>query len=256
MPEQTYKLTISYDGTNYCGWQSQPNGVAVQELIQKALSTILRQPLPLIGSGRTDAGVHALGQTAHFRTNVSLEKPRLLKSLNGLLPKDIRVLSVQQMPNSFHARYSAIGKTYRYHLRKDPVPNPFTRLYSHHVPFPLDMDLLHSAAKIFIGTHNFAAFANEAAAGSAAKNPVRTIYSLDIKTSDAEIILEIKGNGFLYKMVRNIVGTLLETARGKFPLEQIPLLFEKQDRRLVPKPAPASGLFLVNVAYPKSMEIL
>jgi len=251
MADPTYKLTISYDGTHYCGWQIQPNGVSIQELIQNALSTILRHEVAVIGAGRTDAGVHALGQVAHFRFNEKpLELSKILKSLNGLLPRDIRITGLQNVPSDFHSRYSAKTKTYRYYLHLDPVLDPFNRHFAHHVIHPFNRDALEIAKEHLIGTHDFTTFANEAHSGSAAKNPIRTIYSIDVHPTAKGIYLEFKGNGFLYKMVRNMVGTLLEIARGKMTPEEIPLLLEKKDRRLAAKAAPPTGLFLVDIEYP------
>jgi len=242
-----YKLTISYDGTSYSGWQVQPNAISIQSLIQDALTTALRTPTPLSGSGRTDAGVHALNQTAHFTADAPQDPRKLTHSLNGLLPPDIRIKKIEQVPDDFHARYSAKSKIYRYHLRL--AVNPFTRLYSYHLPFPLDITLLKKATHHFIGEHDFTSFSNEAHKGSAAINPIRNLMRLDILEKQDEIILEFEANGFLYKMVRNITGTLLDIARGKLPLENLPEIFAAKDRKKAAAAAPAHGLFLVNVIY-------
>lgn len=251
-----YKLTIAYDGTHYSGWQIQPNAVSIQQQIQDTLKIILRlDQITVIGSGRTDAGVHALGQIAHFRYQEKLDLNRLSLSLNGMLPRDIRIKKIEQVPLSFHAQYSAIGKEYHYHLYQDRVMDPFRRLYCWHMYSALDLDLLLQAAACFKGTHDFTSFANEAHAGSASKNPVRTIYRLDVKPVEGGLTLEFHGDGFLYKMVRNIVGTLVEVASHRKSLEHINYLFEVKDRRLAAMAAPPHGLFLVRVDYPPVNEI-
>lgn len=170
-------------------------------------------------------------------------------SLNGLLPPDIRVLEVQTAPDDFHARYSAKSKIYHYHLHLDRVMSPFLRLYRHHVHFPIDLEELRAAAQMFIGTHDFSAFANEAAAGAAAKNPIRTLARLDIVPQEGGLRLEFEGDSFLYKMVRNITGTLLDVCRGKIRREQIPEIFASKDRRMAGPAAPPQGLFLVKIDY-------
>lgn len=238
-----YKLIISYDGTNYCGWQVQSNGTSIQTLVQKALETSLRHPLDLTGSGRTDAGVHARGQTAHFDTPVSFSPNRLLISLNALLPPDIRILRIDPTETTFHARYSAKSKIYHYHLNR--AMDPFSRLYSHRVPGPCDLDLLKAAAAQFIGTHDFTSFANVKDIPNT--DTIRTIHRLDIVEHKNGIRLEFEGDGFLYKMVRNITGTLLDIASGK--PKDIPAILAAKDRRQAGQAAPPQGLFLMEVVY-------
>ena len=251
-----YKLLIAYEGTLYSGWQIQPNGTSIQAFLQKTLSIILRTPTQVIGSGRTDAGVHALGQVAHFITATSLNLPRVLSSLNGLLPSDIRVLSIEEAPLDFHARYSAIGKVYHYHLLISPVKDPFNRFYAYRVPYPVSLHVLKQAAASFVGTHDFTSFANEANRGSAAKNAVRTLKRLSILQKGAYICLELEADGFLYKMVRNIVGTLLDICSGKIALEEIPAIFQAKDRKKAGRSAPAHGLTLAEVHYEATSHAL
>jgi tRNA pseudouridine38-40 synthase len=251
-----YKLTIAYDGTVYCGWQVQPNGIAIQEVLQKHISTILRAEVALIGSGRTDAGVHALGQVAHFHFPQPIDLYRFHGSLNGLLPADIRVKSIDAAAPDFHARYSAIGKTYHYHLHLDRVQNPFLRLYSLHVREKISLPLLKEAAKHFVGTHDFTSFANEAHTGCAAHDAVRTMRRLDIVDEEGGVRLEFEADGFLYKMVRTIVGTLLEIAAGKHSIEDILEIFASKDRRRAGKAVAPHGLFLVKVDYTRAMPHL
>lgn len=243
-----YKLTISYDGTCYAGWQVQKNGQAIQPLVQKALQTVLRKAqIDLSGSGRTDAGVHAKGQTAHFDSVESFDAKRLLLSLNALLPLDIRVLSLEEVSSDFHARYSAKSKIYHYHLHLDPVLSPFTKLYSHQVLGPCDLSSLKEGASAFLGTHDFSAFAN--ATDKINRDGVRTLYRLDVVLQKGGCRLEFEGNGFLYKMVRNITGALLEIGAGKMVPGKIPLILASKDRKKAPAAAPAKGLFLMQVVY-------
>lgn len=248
-----YKLTIAYDGTEYSGWQIQPNGLSIQTLIENALSTILRTPTKVVGSGRTDAGVHAWGQTAHFITSSPFDSQKLLLSLNGLLPLDIRILEIVEVPSTFHARYSATSKIYHYRLHLDPIPDPFKRRYAYHVPHPVSLFLLKSAASLFIGTHDFTSFANEARRGSAAKDPIRSLYRLDLIEEAGGVRLEFEGDGFLYKMVRNITGTLLDVCAGKISLEQIPAILAAKDRKKAGRAAPPHGLSLMEVHYGRDM---
>jgi len=248
-----YKLSISYDGTRYGGWQIQPNATSIQTLIEKALKIVLRKSIKLIGSGRTDSGVHAEGQIAHFSFDGDLELSKLHHSLNGLLPDDIRIRRIDPVEVDFHARFSAKGKIYHYRIDRGKIKNPFTRLYAYHLPYPIDLDLLKEAAKAFVGKHDFTSFSNEAHRGSAAHDPVRTLFRLDIIERGNELVLEFEGNGFLYKMVRNITGTLLDMARGKIPLSDIEDIFAAKDRSRAGTTAPAHGLFLVDVRYDENL---
>jgi len=244
-----YKLTISYDGARYCGWQVQENAQSIQFLIQKSLQIALRHPLDLTGSGRTDAGVHARGQTAHFDSGVSFDPKKLRISLNALLPPEIRIVQIEPVHSSFHARYSAKAKIYHYHLHLDPILDPFIRHYRHQIFYPIDLDRLKKGAGFFLGTHDFTSFANQKETGSAAHNPIRTLYRLDVIEQKGGVRLEFEGNGFLYKMVRNITGTLLDIASGKIEPEQIPDIFAARDRRKAGHAAPPQGLFLMEVIY-------
>jgi len=250
-----YKLLLAYDGTYYGGWQVQPNAPSIQAHLQKAIQTFLNQELiRVIGSGRTDAGVHAVGQVAHFKSEQMIDLNRLRFSLNGLLPKDIRVKKIDHVLPSFHSQYSAIGKEYHYHLYLDPVMDPFRRLYCWHVLRRLDLELLQQAATLFVGTHDFTSFANESHLGSAARNAVRTLYRLDMHPTQGGIRLEFEGDGFLYKMVRNIVGTLIDVASLRKKIEEIQTIFAAKDRQLASSAAPPQGLFLMRVDYPEEVR--
>lgn len=249
MSQFNYKLLIAYDGTQYGGWQVQPNATSIQELIGEAIKTILQVPVTLIGSGRTDAGVHANGQVAHFKCDKELDLLRFLGSLNGLLPRDIRILDMEKVPLDFHSQRSAISKTYHYHLCLDRVQDPFCRLYSLHIREDIDIDLLKQAASHFVGKLDFTSFSNESAEGCAARNPVRTISRVEIVPEEHGLRIELEADGFLYKMVRNIVGTMLEVTRGKRDISEIPRIFAARDRRQAGQAAPAHGLFLHHVVY-------
>ena len=247
-----YKLTLAYDGTRYSGWQIQPNASSIQEHLQQCLKDFLRgNSAAVIGSGRTDAGVHALNQVAHFKTSLLCEPERLQRAFNGCLPRDIRVKKIEVAPPSFHAQYSAIGKTYHYHLYLDRVMDPFRQLYCWHVLRRLEIARLEEAAAQFVGTHDFTSFANEAHIGTASRDPVRTLYRLDIRPEEGGVRLECEGDGFLYKMVRNIVGTLVDVACGRLNVNEISRLFAARDRRSVGCAAPPQGLFLASVKYPE-----
>jgi len=244
-----YKLSLSYDGTNYSGWQIQPNGTSIQELLQNAITIATKEPVKVIGSGRTDAGVHAKRQIAHVVLAKPIDSFKFLGSINGILPPDVRLNAIEEIYNGFHACHSAKGKIYHYHLHLDKVACPFNKLYHWHVLEKIDLVTLQKAAACFIGEHDFTTFANEAHKGSAARNAIRTIERIDVVEQPGGIRLEFEGNGFLYKMVRNIVGTLVTTASGKRSVESITTLLTMKDRRLADNAAPPKGLFLMDVKY-------
>lgn len=240
-----YKLTIAYDGTHYCGWQVQANGTSIQSLVQKALETALRHPTDLTGSGRTDAGVHARGQTAHFDTDQ--DTSRLILSLNALLPPDIRIFRIDPVSSDFHARYSAKGKVYHYHLHLDPVADPFKKLYCHQVFGKFDLKRLKDGIFYFLGTHDFISFAN--VKEEIQTDTVRTIDRIDVVEEKGGIRLEFEGEGFLYKMVRNITGTLIDIAAGRMEPSDVEKILQQKDRKRAGMAAPAQGLFLHEVKY-------
>lgn len=250
MSVKQYKLTIAYEGTEFGGWQVQPNAISIQQKLQEAFKIITREDVPVTGSGRTDAGVHALAQVAHVPLKKTIDCYKTRASLNGLLPKAIRVLHIEEVSTDFHARYSAKRKCYHYHIDLDPVQLPFNRLYSWHIRGDFSIEGLQQAAKHFVGEHDFTSFANEAHQGSAANNPVRTLYRLDVFEKENGIRLEFEANGFLYKMVRNIVGTLVEVGKGKLSPDQIPQILKEKRRCSAGQAAPPQGLFLAFVDYP------
>jgi tRNA pseudouridine38-40 synthase len=244
-----YKLTISYDGTNYFGWQIQKEKTTIQDEIQKAIKIILKEDIKITAAGRTDTGVHANGQVAHFTSSNSFDLNKFIYSLNCLLKDDIRVLKIEEVDLSFHARYSAISKIYRYHITLKKIENPFSRLYCYRPNQILDLDLMKKGINYLLGKHDFRSFANKQNMGSAKNKPVKTIKRIDLIENQDEIILEFEGDGFLYKMVRNIVGTLLDVSAKKIPLEAIESILKSQDRRKASQPASAKGLFLEKIIY-------
>lgn len=239
------KLTIQYDGTKYCGWQKQPNSSGIQGTIEYAIYEITREKVNIIGSGRTDAGVHALGQVANFKTNSNIPAARIPDALNAKLPKDISIIDCQEVSDDFHSRYSATGKIYRYLIYNKPYRSPLYKDISYHVRYDLDIQKMRVEAQSLLGTHEFKGFMSS---GSSVKDTVRTIHNISIEESGDLIALEVEGNGFLYNMVRIIVGTLVDIGRGRIdkPLEEI---IASQDRGEAGHTAPAHGLFLKKVHY-------
>lgn len=239
------KLTIQYDGTKYCGWQKQPNSSGIQGTIEYAIYEITKEKVNIIGSGRTDAGVHALGQVANFKTNSNIPAARIPDALNAKLPKDISIIDCQEVSDDFHSRYSATGKIYRYLIYNKPYRSPLYKDISYHVRYDLDIEKMRVEAQSLLGTHEFKGFMSS---GSSVKDTVRTIHNISIEESGDLIVLEVEGNGFLYNMVRIIVGTLVDIGRGRIdkPLEEI---IASQDRGEAGHTAPAHGLFLKKVHY-------
>lgn len=245
----TYKLTLAYDGTHYVGWQVQSNGVSIQSVLQSKLELIQKAPVNVTGAGRTDSGVHASGQTAH----VQFEKPwdlyRLKHALNSMLPSDIRVIEIEEMHESFHARYSATGKIYTYHFCLEQVQNPFRCRYAWHLPYPsFSLDKMEEGAQKLLGTHDFKGFACTSANGIAARDSIRTLKCIEIVPGE-EIAVHFEGDGFLYKMVRNLMGTLVDIGRGARPLAIIDQVFSEKERVFAGQAAPAKGLCLRRVLY-------
>lgn len=242
-------MRIAYDGTLWGGWQVQQNAPSIQAEIERVLRLLLQMPITLHGSGRTDAGVHALGQVAHFTLPKVIKTDKICASLNQLLPPTIRVLSLEEAPAEFHARYSATSKIYHYHLYLDPIRDPLKRLYAYHVPHPVDVSLLRQAASYFVGTHDFSSFANVT---GTTRDAIRTVYRIEIIDEPGGVILAFEGSGFLYKMVRNLVGTLLDVCTGKIAQRDLPAILAAKDRKRAGRAAPPQGLFLVSVQYPSA----
>lgn len=242
------KAVVSYDGTNFAGYQSQPGMRTVQSEIDKALVKIHKnKQAHAVASGRTDAGVHANGQVIHFDTPLSLPLDRWQMALNVLLPTDIRIVGAEYVDESFHARYSATGKTYIYKWSFSEVHSPFERNYSVHLGnWKLDVKKMQEAAVYLIGTHDFTSFCSSKTATS---NKVRTVNVLTVEKQDDLLIMTIEGNGFLYNMVRTIAGMLLAVGKGWDSPSDVKRILELKDRTAAGKTAPAHGLYLNNVTY-------
>jgi tRNA pseudouridine38-40 synthase len=244
---RTIKLTVSYDGTDYVGWQRQGKGTSVQGCIEEALSAIAGAPVTLHGAGRTDAGVHAVGQVASARIETPLEDERIARALNAHLPETIRIVGVDTVPDAFHARFSALSKTYEYRIWNARVVPPFVRQYAWHRIEPLDVDLMQEASAAIPGTHDFAAFRSSR---SVNHTTIREIAAAVWRRGDGSmLIFEISGKGFLRYMVRSLVGTLVEIGRRQRPVEDIARLLVEPDRSAAGRTAPARGLFLMKVDY-------
>jgi tRNA pseudouridine38-40 synthase len=241
-----YRITLAYDGTNYRGWQVQPEQPTIQGVLQECLAAMAGHPVNVVGAGRTDAGVHAHAQVAHFQLNPSIPTDGLLRGLNSLLPEDIRIREADPAPDGFHARYDARSKTYCYFLDRSRVASPFRSRFTHHYPHRLDAENMQRACKNFVGRRDFAAFC---AAASEVKTTERECTVSRLSEEGNELVYEIAANGFLHHMVRNIVGTLLEVGRGKLVPDDIENLIESRDRRLSGPTAPARGLHLMRVEY-------
>ena len=241
------KLLIEYDGTNYHGWQVQPDVLTVQEVIEEKIEVMTRQRVPLIGSGRTDAGVHALGQVANFRTTSSIPVEGFHRGLNSLLPSDIVIQSVEEVDFQFHAQYGAKRKTYRYVILKRELPSALFRNYSWHLPVRLNISAMEEATQILLGKKDFSSFQG---ADADTEDPVREVFQAGWSVKDLEFLhFTIEADGFLKHMVRNIVGTLVEVGKGKASAEEFRQILSARDRRQAGMTAPARGLFLVEVKY-------
>jgi tRNA pseudouridine38-40 synthase len=279
---QTWKLTLAYDGTDFSGWQTQPGERTIQGELQAALRRITGEsPLPQ-GSGRTDAGVHALGQVASFELQARVPPENLQLALNRTLPAAIRIIETRTVANTFHARHSALAKTYEYRVFRQPVCPPFLARYVHACPWPMDLELLQRSARLFEGEHDFLSFAatdpDLASRKRAAnqepgqdlnapgfpetigkKGAIRTIFSSNWEQGDWDqdrsecgqlFIYRVRGSGFLHHMVRNLVGTMLDVGRGHLDIEKIPSILAARSRAAAGPTAPAQGLFLKSVEYP------
>lgn len=255
------KLTLEYNGTNYCGWQVQrsPQKKSIQETIEKTLRKILQEKVKLIASGRTDAGVHALAQVANFKTTSSISLDKLQRALNGILPHDIAVTKVEDVPPDFHARFNAKSKVYRYTILNGPHRSALLGDKVYFYPYPLDIRLMQRVSRCLLGKHDFKAFC---ASSSSAKDTVRTIKRITVKKlpyplyalrymlkESPLIIIDIEADGFLYNMVRVIVGTLIEIGRAKFPPGSLRKALLSGDRKFTGPTLPPSGLCLLEVKY-------
>jgi len=240
------KLIVEYDGTNYAGWQRQDNALSVQEVLETALGKLLQSPVRVTGASRTDAGVHALGQSVHFDTESRIPPEKYAYALNTLLPRDVRVRLSRQVADDFHARFSTKGKRYRYRIYQSPHAGALNRNTHWHVMYPLDLEKMQRELDDLVGTHDFKAFA---ASGSVVKDTVRTIYRADVSRDENDYTITVAGTGFLYNMVRIIAGTVVSVGTGKLEPGAMKRAIETGDRLTLGVTAPAYGLTLMEVFY-------
>ncbi len=241
------KLVIQYDGTNYAGFQRQKNHITIQQVVEEKLSRITKETIKITGSGRTDAGVHALGQVVNFHTESNVPTHAFVPALNSLLPKDIVVMSAEEVSENFHARFSPKKKTYRYVICNTPIPSPFCRNTAAWLKHPLDAAKMYKAAKFFRGKHDFSAFQKT---GSPRKTSVCKISAAGVKRKKGDMIeITFTADRFLYGMARAMAGFLIDIGIGKRKPEDIKKALSSGDKKNLPAPAPACGLYLVNVAY-------
>lgn len=241
------KLTLGYDGTSFCGWQVQPNGDTVQQALENAVKCVTGESVRVTGSGRTDSGVHAIGQVAHFDTeSKTVKAENFYRALNAHLPESIRVFKSEKVADDFDACRKAKRKTYSYSTYISNVENPLKERYAVRLDGDVDVDKIRDSAKVFIGEHDFKCMC---ASGSGAKTTVRTIYNISVKKDGQDLVFTVTGNGFLYNMVRILVGTLIKAGRGETSEEQLQKMLESKSRSLGGRTLPAKGLCLVSVEY-------
>jgi tRNA pseudouridine38-40 synthase len=249
------KLVIAYDGSNYAGWQIQKIGLGVQQRVEEALARIFPTPKRLHSSSRTDTGVHAIGMVAHVEipvTELKMPPRKVMLALNAHLPADVRIMSVQKVSADFHARFNACGKQYRYFVWNHGAMNPLLRTQAWHVPKDLDLVAMREAARLFLGKHDFKSFAANRAYEM--ENTVRTMHRCDIQKKGTMLTFVIEGDGFLYKMCRGIVGTLVQLGQGKIAVADVKNILAAKDRRVAGMTAPAQGLVLWKVFYKKGFR--
>ncbi len=244
-PVQAYKAVIAYDGTDFLGYQIQASGRTVQGVIEQTLQKILKTPTRITGAGRTDSGVHAIGQVIAFKAHWHHPETALQKALNANLPPDIVVQTLTTIHPSFHPRFDARSRQYRYTILNQPLPDVLRRRYTWHVPQPLDVDRMQRASNFLLGTHDFAAFGQP----PQGDNTVRTVTQAEWRQTGSEITFFITANAFLYRMVRRIVGTMVLVGQGKMAVEDVKHVLQTKNRAEAGAPASAAGLCLINVTY-------
>ena len=240
------KLTVAYDGTHYNGWQIQPNGVTIEEILNQKISRLVGESIKIQGASRTDSRVHALGNVAVFDTNTTIPAERISYALNRLLPEDIVIVKSEAVAEDWHPRYNKSVKTYEYYIKNAKIPDPIRRNTHYWVSYDLDIEKMKQAAKYFVGEHDFVNFC---CTRTGVKSTVRTIYELTLQQSGDIITVRVRGNGFLYNMVRMIVGALLCVGRGEYEVVQVKDMLEIPDVPLVKRTAPAHGLVLIGIDY-------
>lgn len=249
--DKTFLIVLQYDGTAYHGWQVQPGEATIQGELEEVLRRIARHPVHVEGAGRTDAGVHALGQTAAFTLDTRMAPDEIRRALNSLLPRDIRVVRAEEVPPDFHPRYQAQTKIYYYQIFTGAVMSPFLRPHAHHHRGALDSDRMRQAARCFLGTHDFSAFC---AADSEVRDKVRTVLAADLFRQGDLLVFVVQATGFLKQMVRTMAGTLIEAGRGRIEPGGIEGIIRSRDRGRAGPTAPARGLFLYRVIYPGTVS--
>lgn len=240
------KLTIEYDGTNYHGWQVQPNAKTVQQVIKEAIEKLTKEEINLIGSSRTDEGVHAKGQVANFLTTSTIAPEKFSYAINSFLPNDIVIVKSELVDETFHSRYNTKGKKYRYVIYNREMKSALLKDRAYHVKKEIDVDIMRKAAKFLVGKHDFSSFKSS---GGSAKTSIRTIYDIVIEKNEDIITIEVSGDGFLYNMVRIIVGTLVEFGVQNINPEKMLEILNSKDRKKAGKTAPSQGLYLMCVYY-------
>jgi tRNA pseudouridine38-40 synthase len=246
LARRNIRLTVAFDGSAYHGWQIQKSAPTVQGLMVETIFRITHERVSITGSGRTDAGTHARGLVANFITESRMTTKEMVRALNGLLPRDVRILSAREVHPEFHARRDAVSKTYRYQIYLGPILMPHLRREFFHFPYPVEVLKMQRMAGLFVGKHDFASYAKKT---SVTTNTVRHIFRCDLKKEGYRLLLTVEGNGFLHHMVRNMAGTLLEVGRGSISQKDFRNLFVKKDRTLAGFTAPANGLVLLKVQY-------
>jgi tRNA pseudouridine38-40 synthase len=240
------KLTVAYDGTAFHGWQYQPNQRTIEGEVNLALSELIGEEIKVIGASRTDAGVHAYGNVAVFDTDCRIPGAKFAYALNSRLPSDIKIMSSEEVAPDFHPRYDCHNKTYEYHISTSLFMLPTKRLYATNVHCNLDVEKMNEAAKTFVGRHDFASFQ---AVGSTVEDTVRTIFFINVRKTEDEIVISVNGDGFLYNMVRIIAGTLINVGNGRLDSKDCQRILDGKDRTLAGPTAPACGLFLKEINY-------
>lgn len=241
------RLTVAYDGTDYCGWQIQPNGITIEEVLNREISSLTGEEIRVIGASRTDSGVHALGNVAVFDTESPIPPERMAYALNQRMPEDIVIVRSEQVPMEWHPRYQdVITKTYEYHIYNASVPNPIKRRTTAFVSFPLDIGKMKEGAAFLVGEHDFVSFCN---IRTNTVDTVRTVHEISIDKNGDEIVIRITGNGFLYNMVRIIAGTLIRVGRGFYEPRKVQEILEAKKRTEAGVTAPPQGLVLVSIKY-------
>ena len=241
------KLIVAYDGTNYCGWQVQPNGITIEQVLNENLSKLLGEEIAVTGASRTDSGVHSMGNVAIFDTETRMPADKISFALNQRLPEDIVVQDSCEVPSDWHPRYQEnISKTYEYHIYNAAVPNPLKTRYCTFVSFPMDVEAMRAGAKYLVGEHDFVSFCN---IRTNTQDTVRTVYDLIIEKKDDEIVLRITGNGFLYNMVRIIAGVLIRVGRGFYAPEKVKEILDAKVHTSEGATAPPNGLVLMKIDY-------